>query len=511
MPHQELMKKFSEKKAHQLGMGGKKKLEARKAAGKMNARERIEYLFDPGTFREIGLFTHSARPEDAPHTPTDGKIIGSGFIQGRLAGTVVNDLTVKGASSAKVNKRKMEYMRYISCEKGVPLVFLGESSGSRMPDSMGATDMAGGEPMVGQYRRLREAPWISVLLGPCFGSSGFYSAMSDINVMLKGAAMGIVSPKVTQLATGEDTPLEELAGWEVNFKITGAVDAVGETERECIDMAKKYLSYLPSHAGQLPPRAEVLEGSGKDMPHILDLVPEKRNRAYDMKKIMKTLVDGGEIFELKAEFGRPCVTAFARLDGYSVGVVANNPMYMAGALDADCCEKITSFLVLCDSFHVPIITLVDTPGFMVGKGMEQKKIMGKIINWMNALALVTVPKLTVIIRKIYGQAYLNMGGRKNSDVFVAWPTAEISFMDPETAVNVVHNVKREDDPARFEEFLGRMSKDIEPFGAAGIFGIEDVIEPAKTRDFLIRMLHLTLHRETGGLSRRLLHNWPTSY
>jgi Acetyl-CoA carboxylase, carboxyltransferase component (subunits alpha and beta) len=266
-----LMENFHQKKMHQLGMGGESKLKARKAAGKLNVRERIEYFFDPGTFKEIGLFTHSARPDDVFDTPTDGKIIGSGLVLGRHVATLANDLTVKGASSARINKRKTEYVRYLSCEKGIPLVFLAESAGSRMPDCMGAINMASGEAMPAQYRRLREAPWISVLLGPCFGSSSFYSAMSDINVMLKGAFRGLVSPKVTELATGESPVLEEMAGWEINAKITGVVDAVGETEEECMDMAKNYLSYLPSHAGELPPRAEIPAGSGKDMGTIFGL------------------------------------------------------------------------------------------------------------------------------------------------------------------------------------------------------------------------------------------------
>jgi Acetyl-CoA carboxylase, carboxyltransferase component (subunits alpha and beta) len=243
----------------------------------------------------------------------------------------------------------------------------------------------------------------------------------------------------------------------------------------------------------------------------LDYLPEKRNRAYDIKRIIRTIVDGGEIFELKADFGKPVVTAFARLDGYSVGVIANNPLHKTGALDDECCDKVTSFLVLCDSYNIPIITLVDTPGFMIGRGMEQKRLVGKAINWMNALALVTVPRITVIIRKIYGQAYLNMGGRKNSDCFVAWPTAEISFMDPEAAVNVVHNVKRGEDPEKFEKLFRSMNLESEPWGAAGIFGIDDIIDPTETRDFLIHTLKVTQNRHTEGRSRHLLHNWPTSY
>ncbi len=511
MSHEEKMKRFHEKKERHLGMGGEEKIKARKAAGKLNVRERLDYFFDPGTFQELGLFAHSAMPGMAKRTPTDGKIIGNGMVHGGPVGVVANDMTVLGASSSMTNMKKIEYMRSVTCEKGMPLVFLAESTGARMPDTMGALGMGQGGQNPGQYRRLREAPWISVLLGPCYGSSSWYSTMSDITVMQKGAVMAVSSPKVTQLATGEDIPPEELGGWKLHAEVTGLVDAVGETEEECMDIAKKFLSYLPSHSGQLSPKAEVPKGSGKDMPHILKYLPDQRNQVHNMKKILKAIVDGGEFLELKASFGRPCITAFARVDGHSVGIIANNPLYGAGALDADSCEKITSFLVLCDSFNIPIVMLVDTPGFLVGRTGELRKITGKIINWMNALSLVTVPKLTVVIRKIYGQAYLNMGGGRNSDVFVAWPTAEISFMDPEPGINVVFNLKKEDDPERFSQLLGQMAKDTEPWDAAGIFGVNEIIDPTETRDFLIRMLKLHHNRRTAGIGKHLMHSWPTSY
>ena len=511
MSHEEKMKLFHEKKKHQLGMGGEERLKARKASGKLNVRERIEYFFDPGTFQELGLFSHSAAPGMAGRTPTDGKIAGSGLVRGRPVGVVANDMTILGASSSTTNMKKIDYMRTLTCEKGMPLVFLAESTGARMPDTMGALGMGQGGQSPAQYRRLRESPWISVLLGPSYGSSSWYSAMSDINVMQKGAVMAVSSPKVTFFAVGEETPPEELGGWRLHSEVTGLVDAVGETEEECMDIAKKYLGYLPSHSGEIPPRGDVPGGSGEEMADILKYLPEQRNRVYDMRGIAKAIVDGGEILELKANFGRPCITAFARLNGHAVGVIANNPFYGAGALNADCCEKITSFLVLCDSFNIPIITLVDTPGFLVGKEGERRKITGKIINWMNALSLVTVPRLTVAVRKIYGQAYLNMGGGKYSDVFAAWPTAEISFMDPTPGINVVFNLKREDDPERFEALLDEMARNTEPWDAAGIFGVNEIIDPSETRHFLIRMLELHQNRRSNGIGKHSMHSWPTSY
>jgi len=511
MTFDEMMEDFHTRHKAQLAMGGEAKLAAFKAAGKLNARERIEYLLDPGTFQEIGLFTHSDQPGMAERTPGDGKLSGFGKVDGRPIALMSNDLTVLGASSANTNAKKIAYIKRISCSRGIPVIFLSEAGGARMPDYMGARGMVAMAQDPTQYQRLREAPWVSCLLGPCYGSPVWYAMMSDFVAMKKGAYMAVSSPKVTVLATGEDTPEEELGGWRLHAEVTGLIDAVAETDQACIDLAKKFLSYLPTCASQLAPRALVPSGSGKGMANILDYLPESPKRAYDMRRIIKCIVDAGELFELKEFFGRAAVTGLARLDGRTVGIVANNTIHLAGALDVDACDKITSFLVLCDSFNIPIIMLVDTPGFMIGKEGERRKVTGKIINFMNALTLVTVPKITIIIRKTYGQAYLNMGGGRNSDTVVAWPTAEISFMAPETGINVVYNLRREDDPERFAELLKVMGKETRPYEAAGIFNVQDVIEPAETRDWLISMLEYHDNYQTAGIGRRLLHNWPTSY
>jgi acetyl-CoA carboxylase carboxyltransferase component len=511
MSHDEKMKIYHEKYKHQLTMGGAEKLKLRKKAGKLNARERINSLLDSNTFQEIGIFSHSSVLEEAEQTPGDGKIIGHGLVNGRQIGVISGDMTVKGGSSAFTNMKKIEYMRAWSCESEKPLVYFNESTGARMPDIMGTWAMSQGGQNKLQYRRYREAPWIAALMGPSFGSGTWYSVMSDIAVMLKGAVMAVSSPKVTRIATGEDTPWEELGGWKLHYENTGLVDAVADTEQECIELVKKYLSYLPQNAKEPAPLHDIPERSGDGRADILDLLPEKSNRAYDMLKIIKPISDGGQILELKAKFSRQCITAFAGLGGKTVGIIANNPQFMAGALDADSCDKITSFLVLCDSYNIPIVMLVDTPGFLIGKAGEYKKVTGKIINWMNALSLVSVPIFTIIVRKTFGQAYLNMGAGKYSTVIAAWPTAEISFMSPEPGINVLFNLKQEDNPEKFEELKQMMSKNSEPWVGAGIFGLHDIIDPRETRDFLIKMLAIHCNRPQGHVGKHLMHNWPTSY
>lgn len=511
MNYDEPMKKFHSKRQKALAMGGEKKLAAYKAAGKLNARERVDYLLDDGTWQEIGLFAYSDQPNVAERAPCDGKVAGFGKIDGRPVGVVCNDLTVLGASSGNVNGKKIGYIKRMTCRRGIPVVFLSEAGGARMPDYMGARGMVAMAQDPTQYQRLREAPWASCLLGPCYGSPTWYSSMSDFVVMKKGAVMAVSSPKVTTLATGENTPGEEMGGWRIHSEVTGLVDMVADTDDECMDIARKFLSYLPTNATQLPPKAAVPPGSGEKMGSILNYLPEDRKRAYDMRNIIKCIVDGSEMFEFKEHFGCPAVTTLARIGGHTVGIVGNNTMFAAGALTAEACEKITSFLVLCDSYNIPIIMLVDTPGFMIGKEGERRKVTGKIINFMNALTLVTVPKITIIIRKTYGQAFLNMGGGRNSDTIAAWPTAEISFMDPETGINVVYNLRKEDDPEKFTEKMKTMGLDTEPWGAAGIFNVNDIIEPSKTREWLINMLEYHYDYRTGGIGKHLMHCWPTSY
>ncbi len=224
---------------------------------------------------------------------------------------------------------------------------------------------------------------------------------------------------------------------------------------------------------------------------------------------MAALADRDSVFELKPQFGKVALTALARLDGRTVGIVANNPMFKGGALDTDACDKITSFLVLCDSFNIPLVILVDTPGFTIGPQAEQRRAPGKIMNFMNALSLCTVPKLSVILRKSYGQAYLNMGGGRNSDEVAAWPSAEISFMDPNFAVRIVHN--HAPDSPEFKSALQEMERDNSVYGIADIFSIQDVIRPDETRDHLIRLLDVHQLRRTSGVGEHLMRAWPTSY
>ncbi|MDF2366846.1 acyl-CoA carboxylase subunit beta [Sneathiella sp.] len=493
-------------------MGGKEKLARREAAGVMNARSRIDALLDPGTFSENGLLgVSTVFDEDRERTPADGKVAGFGLIKDRMVGVVSNDFTVKGASSSTTNMKKIGHIKRTATDRGFPLIFLGESSGARMPDNMGSEGMGtmlGNDPH--QYARERETPWVSAVLGQCFGSSAWYSCLADFTVMRKGGVLAVASPALASLAIGQTVEPEDLGGWKLHSEETGMVDRVVETDEEALAEIRKFLSYMPSHNGETPPISEVPEGSDEAAANIPQILPDSRKRGYDVRKIINCIVDLESFFEFKPRFGRTAVTGLARLDGGVVGVVANNPMAKAGALDVSGCEKVTRFLVMCDSFNIPIIMLVDTPGFVIGIEGEKKKAPGKIINFMTALQMCTVPKLSVIMRKSYGQAYLNMGGGRNSDSVAAWPTAEVSFMDPKYATDVV-TWGRDASGAEKEAIREDMERNSTYLGLAQIFAAQSVIAPQDTRRYLIEELKIQHLRRSRGIGRHKLANWPTTF
>lgn len=508
MAFESVLEEYETRSAAARGMGGPEKVAARRATGVLNARERLETLLDSGSFSEVGLFAEGIRPEVRGRSPADGKVSGFGSINGRPVGIVSNDFTVLGASSSSINGKKIAHIKRAAKQVGMPVVFLGESAGARMPDRMGAT----GRAMLGQdpteYLRLRDTPWVSAVLGPCYGSSTWYSCLSDFVVMRKGAKLSVASSRVTSIAIKQEVDPEELGGWKLHASTTGLVDAVADTDEEALAAIKRFLSYLPSNNSEPAPRAPVPAGSDEASLKVLEILPESRHKTYDVRKIIACFVDTGSAFELKARFGRSISTTLARLDGRSVGIIASNPMFKGGAIDVDACRKAVSFMVLCDSFNLPLVFMTDQPGFLIGLEGELRGAPGLIMNWMNALSLVTVPKISIIMRKSYGQAYLNMGGGRNSDEVAVWPTADLGFVDPAVGVSILHGLKRDDDPERFDALAADLARDSSAWELAALYEAQTVLDPRDTRRFLATMLNVHAGR---GVGQHRLANWPTSY
>ena len=358
--------RYETMKARALAMGGPEKLARRRAAGVLNARERVDGLVDPGTFIESGLFGSSgSRPEDRDRSPADGKVAGFGKIGGRECAIVANDFTVMGASSGATNGRKIGHMKRVATSRGLPMIFLGESSGARMPDHMGARGMGtllGNDPT--QYARLRETPWASATLGLSYGSSSWYAVLSDFCVLRKGAVLAVSSPQLASLALKEQVDPQAMGGWKVHAEVTGFADYVAETDEDALAAIRTFLSYLPSHHKEAPPEHAVPPDSGKAMAGYRQAAAREAHAGLRRAQHHARHRRLRQLLRAEGRFGKVAVTGLARLGGRTVGIVANNPLFKGGAMDTDACEKVTSFLVLCDSFNIPMVLLVDTTGLL---------------------------------------------------------------------------------------------------------------------------------------------------
>lgn len=505
-----------QRKQKALQMGNPDRIAARRAEGQMNARERVEYLLDEDSFNEIGLLAHSDIPGMEERTPADGKVCGFGAIESRPVVVMADDFTTLAGSGGRIGGRKYSRLCKHAIAKGYPIINLGEGGGARIPDIMGSdglSTMTIGKD-VGQ--RCRQTPMCATIMGECFGAPSWFAALSDFVVQVKGSCMAVSGPRVLEIATGERATNEELGGWKLHAEVTGQADRIAESEEECLDTVRRFLSYLPSHSGERPPRAEPDTDAVIRQEKIVKVLPDDERKGYDMHAIIDVMCDADSVFELKADFDRSVITALARLDGETVGIIASNPMHFAGAMGPDGCDKCCSFICLCDSYHIPLIFLHDTPGFFVGKLAEQKRMPGKIINFIEALTLSTVPKISLVIRRSYGMAYGNMcGGDMGADFEFAWPGADISFTAPEVAANIVHARKimeAADPEAARKEAIAEMRQASAPWRAAGLALLDDVIDPRDTREVLIRSLEIARgNRENGGMSKRLLAAWPTTF
>ena len=510
------LSKLAQKKRAALAMGGADKIAKHEALGRLTARARISAVLDENSFDELGLLAHSDRPEDSESTPADGKITGFGTIDGRGVYVAADDTTVKAGSYGRVaHKKSSEGMAY-AIEKGYPLINLGEAGGGRIPDVMGAVGIMGVMLPIEKPPRDRFVPSVATIMGECFGSPTFYAAIADIVIQVKGTVMAVTGARVLAKATGEKVDDQELGGWQLHARTTGQVDLFADDDAHCLELVRKVLAYLPSNANQLPPKLEAADPPDRRLEGILDVVPEAPRRAYDMRKVVAAIADTDSVLELKPLYDPSLITALGRLDGEVVGILANNPQSTAGAMGWGACEKGTAFIALCDSFHIPLVFLHDTPGFFVSKTAEEHKMPLRIMQFLDALHHVTVPKVSVIVRKSYGMAHCNMlGANMGADRILAWPSAEISFMAPEVALNVVYGRKLADaaDPeTERASLLAEMNEQNAPWEAAGLNLIDDIIAPEETRIELIRALrHARGADGQMGRSRRLLASWPTMF
>jgi propionyl-CoA carboxylase beta chain len=478
--------------------------------GKLTARERLELLLDRGSFVETDPFAIHRSHEfgmDRNRPAGDGVVTGYGTVDGRRIFVASQDFSVFGGSLGEVHAQKICKVQDLAMSTGAPFIQINDSGGARIQE--GAASLAGyGYIFERNVRASGVIPQISVIMGPCAGGAVYSPAITDFTFMVRETSyMFITGPEVIKAVTGEEVSFEELGGAMTHASRSGVASFASQDEEECLAMVRHLLSYLPSNNLEDPPSYAVVDDPERHDEGLTNLIPDSAKEPYDMHEVIRRVVDDGDFFEVFPFWAMNIVTGLARLDGHTVGIVANQPKVLAGTLDIDSAEKASRFVRFCDAFNIPLLTFVDVPGFLPGKEQEFHGIIRHGAKLLYAYAEATVPRMTVITRKAYGGAYLVMNSKHlRSDVSFAWPTAEIAVMGPDGAVNVVFKKeieKAEDPAARRNELIGEYQRRFaNPYVAAERGFVDDVIEPSETRPRLVKAMRMLATKRESVPARK---------
>jgi acetyl-CoA carboxylase carboxyltransferase component len=495
--------------------GSARAVERQHAQGKMTARERIEYLLDEGSFQELDMLArHRAHgwglDDNRPYT--DGVITGFGTIDGRRVGVFSQDFTVFGGALGEVFAEKIHKIMDLSASVGVPMIGLNDGAGARIQEGVVSLAAYGGI-FLRNVAASGVVPQISAILGPCAGGAVYSPAMTDFIFMVREISnMFITGPDVVKTVTGEDVTLEQLGGATSHATKSGVATFVTADEKSCLDEVRYLLGFLPSNNLEEPPTLDPADEPDRATPELAELMPTSPNQPYDMKRVITAVVDEGEYFEYLPHWAMNITCGFARIDGHVVGIVGNQPQVLAGVLDIDSSDKGGRFVRTCDAFNIPIVTFVDVPGFMPGTGQEHGGIIRHGAKLLYSYCEATVPLIQIVTRKAYGGAYVVMSSKSiGADLAYAWPSAELAVMGPQGAVDIVHRrelAEAADRSARrtelVEEYTERYAN---PYIAAERGYVDDVIDPADTRQVLVRSLEL-LRSKREDLPKRKHGNMP---
>jgi methylmalonyl-CoA decarboxylase subunit alpha len=497
-PMRSLVEELEARRATARLGGGEEKIARQHEQDKLTARERLDLLIDAGTWVELGIHGRphfSQRAMEGKDAPADGVVTGYGKIDGRLVAVAAYDFTVMAGSMGMTGEMKVARLRELALSKRIPLVWLLDSAGARIQEAAGSLFAGSGHLFREEVVMSGVVPQVAALMGPCAAGTAYIPGLADFVPMVKGrGSMALAGPHLTKAVTGEDVTQEELGGSKVHTRISGVGDLEVDSDEACIQAIKDYLSYFPSNCEQPPPRRERSDPVDRRDEELLDILPESPRKPYDMYDVIGHIVDDGEWFDLKPRFARTIITCLARMGGRPVGIVANQPKHLAGILENDSADKAARFINLCDAYGIPLLFLQDVPGFMVGTKVERAGIIRHGAKMLYAVSRATVPKVTVVVRKAYGAGYYVMCGRAyEPDLIVAWPSAEISVMGPEGAVNIIFRkqIEAADDPdATRAEMIEGIRRTIDPYIAAGNAMVDDIIDPRETRPVVCRALEM---------------------
>jgi acetyl-CoA carboxylase carboxyltransferase component len=478
--------------------GGQERIDRQHAADKLTARERLDLLLDEGTFTELGIHAgihYSVRGLEGKEAPADGVVTGYGKVDGRMVAVCAYDFTVMAGSMGMTGEVKVARLRDLALTKRMPFVWLLDSAGARIQEAVGSLFAGSGHLFREEVVMSGVIPQVAALMGPCAAGTAYIPGLADFVPMVKGrGSMALAGPHLVRAAVGEDVTQEELGGSRVHCRKSGVGDLEVASDEECIERIKQYLSFMPSHNEASPPIVATDDPVDRMDEELLDVLPESNRKPHDMYEIIRRIVDDGVYFDMKPQFAKTIITCFARFGGRPVGIVANQPKQLGGILDNDSADKAARFVNLCNAYGIPLLFLQDVPGFMVGTKVEAGGIIRHGAKMLYAVANATVPKITVIVRKAYGAGYYVMNGRAyEPDLIVAWPSAEISVMGAEGAVEIVFRkqVEEADDPAaKKAELIAGYRKVIDVYIAAKNGMIDDVIDPRETRPTIIRALEM---------------------
>jgi propionyl-CoA carboxylase beta subunit len=513
-PMQDKIEDLRRRREQAFNAGSPHAVERQHAKGKLLARERIEYLLDPGSFNELDLLArHRAQASGLEERPyTDGVITGWGTVERRKVFVFAQDFTVFGGALGEVFAEKIHKMMDLALKVGAPVVGLNDGAGARIQEGVVSLASYGGI----FYRNVLSSgvvPQISVILGPCAGGAVYSPAMTDFIFMVRESShMFITGPDVVKTVTGEEVTLEELGGAMSHASKSGVATFVAADEKACLDEVRFLLGFLPQNNMEEPPLVDTGDDPERLCPELDELLPASPNMPYDMQKVISAVVDDGEFFEYFPHWARSITCGFSRIDGRTVGIVGNQPMVLAGVLDIESSEKAARFVRTCDAFNIPLVTFVDVPGFLPGVDQEYGGIIRHGAKLLYAYCEATVPRIQVITRKAYGGAYVVMNSKSiGADLAFAWPSAELAVMGPQGAVEIVYRreLQQAADPAarRAELVAEYTEKYANPYAAAERGYVDDVITPAETRQKLVAGLAL-LRTKREELPRRKHGNMP---
>jgi acetyl-CoA carboxylase carboxyltransferase component len=493
-----LAEDLHERRARARLGGGEERIARQHEAGKLTARERIALLIDEGTFTELGIHAQphfSQRAMDGRDAPADGVITGYGRVDDRLVAVCAYDFTVMAGSMGMTGEIKVTRLRELALKHRIPFVWLLDSAGARIQEAVGSLFAGSGHLFREEVVMSGVIPQVAALMGPCAAGTAYIPGLADFVPMVRGrGSMALAGPHLVRAAVGEDVTQEELGGSRVHCRKSGVGDIEVADDEECIAVIKRYLSFFPSHCEERPPVLPCSDPVDRMDDGLLDVLPDTNRKPYDMYDVIRRIVDGGEWLDVKGGWARTIITCLARMGGRPVGIVANQPKHLGGILDNDSADKAARFVNLCNAFGIPLLFLQDVPGFMVGTKVEAAGIIRHGAKMLHAVAAATVPKVTVVLRKAYGAGYYVMCGRAyEPDLIVAWPSAEISVMGAEGAVEIVfrRQVEEADDPAaKKAELIDTYRSLIDVYVAARNDMIDDVIDPRETRPTIIRALEL---------------------